>query len=1097
MSLSLKTSRRILATTLLSSLILTGCGADDASKAPEVENQPPTATIAGQNRALERETVILKANAYDIETSNLTYQWQSTSADVELVGANTAEISFVSPEVRNKESFDITLTVTDGDGASVSDTKTFTSEPYTQKLSIFGTVSAGDVVQYPELELTAVNKVAYATIVVEIGDQVETFTGIVGCVENECNAGTNSANNYYIELEIDEDNLDELIKISAIGHDDYNPGLHFVSLMDSYNNIKPIIGRDEFIDSEDYFPVNITNVTTAQFSLIDEALISLNLAELNAENYQTVFDFLYPFANDDVIKAAHILKVVKDYIEYQLPEGIADTLALIQSEELYSALYARVVADTLFYTESRKKMYGSRDLMKYIDTDMDGELDIHDRDADGDGYFNRIEGDELGVYPSPRDFYPEDELAFAPKLKSIDWVDAFPDDNYKDAYFLKTCVLQSIRFNDLVDEELDEQIVELDLHASEFTIMNCAGQTSLADIENLQYFTELTYLDLSNTAISDVSSLQYLTKLTTLKLANINATDFSMLQSLTNLKNIDISLNKVDDASFISNLLLLEDVQLKSIGINDVSVLQNNVKITMLDVSGNNIQNLSPIDDLKSLVSLNASDNSRVSTLPSFTDFNVLQSLDLSGNIDLSNINNLVNLSSSLQTLKITNTKIDTLPDLSSLTGLKTLNLSNNLLNNVQGLTGLSNLEVLNVSFNELGNELANVVTISALPKLVDVNLSNNLLTAVEAFSANNSLKALNLFNNSLSDLSNLSNLSNLTELNLSQNQLINIAPIASLTNLDVLALGDNAIEDISPLSALSKLSQLKLYNNPIVAVEHLLSLAEQSKLPNKLDMSKTLITIEHDEILLSASIQQGSRYVSAQAVTFKKDIDVTYLPHAFDINSLSSSVRGESRIVEREEGTFCLTAPELKFPICWVSPHYDSPHCTAEEGSEVMNCNYTLYPEYDFTIEADFGPQSDFKFIADFKNRDIYSLLGTTFYEDKSTSKFGKALTCSAHTYKEADGFPIEDKDNLTKCTVSSRYIENSISWIQNHELKSIPRCRGIKGETVARCTPTARLVEDDPELGTDTVYSFDVDLSTIGLIERQATSGPGTGAG
>jgi Leucine-rich repeat (LRR) protein len=145
-----------------------------------------------------------------------------------------------------------------------------------------------------------------------------------------------------------------------------------------------------------------------------------------------------------------------------------------------------------------------------------------------------------------------------------------------------------------------------------------------ADIEPLQYMTNLTVLNLGNNQISDISPLAGLTNLTLLQLGSNEITDISPLADLTNLTDLDLGGNKftnIDPLAGLVNLTVLDlNGEFKRLNnylaagtwsmefdgnITDISPLAGLTNLTSLDLVGHKVTDVSPLKGLTNLTSLN------------------------------------------------------------------------------------------------------------------------------------------------------------------------------------------------------------------------------------------------------------------------------------------------------------------------------------------------------------------------------------------------------------------------------------------------------------------------------------------------------------
>lgn len=128
--------------------ILTACGggsSNDNHSTEEPENASPTANAGADQNVEEGVIVQLQGSGNDAEGS-VTFNWtQSAGMSVILSNATTASPNFTAPLLTNPTTLEFTLTVTDSEGVSISDTVLVNiTNTVTANFSVGGTFAGND-----------------------------------------------------------------------------------------------------------------------------------------------------------------------------------------------------------------------------------------------------------------------------------------------------------------------------------------------------------------------------------------------------------------------------------------------------------------------------------------------------------------------------------------------------------------------------------------------------------------------------------------------------------------------------------------------------------------------------------------------------------------------------------------------------------------------------------------------------------------------------------------------------------------------------------------------------------------------------------------
>ena len=273
------------------------------------------------------------------------------------------------------------------------------------------------------------------------------------------------------------------------------------------------------------------------------------------------------------------------------------------------------------------------------------------------------------------------------------------------------------------------------------TSLSAVGM-NISDLTGIQFFTNLTFLDVSRNQLTslDVSSL---TNLESLRVS-INRLTSLDISGLTNIRVLVAGGNQLTslDVSRLTNLETLSVASNQLTSFDDVSGLTNNIR--WLDISVNQLTSLD-VSRLTNLETLSVASNQLtsldVSRLTNLEWLNVgsnqLTSLDVSRLTNLESLHVYRTQLTSLDVSRLTNLKTLyvysnqlTSLDVSRLTNLKTLYVYSNQLTSLD-VSGLTNLEWLFCFDNQLTS-----IDLTGLDSLVDF-IGNNQTLALTLTGAN------------------------------------------------------------------------------------------------------------------------------------------------------------------------------------------------------------------------------------------------------------------------------------------------------------------------------------------------------------------------
>ena len=287
-----------------------------------------------------------------------------------------------------------------------------------------------------------------------------------------------------------------------------------------------------------------------------------------------------------------------------------------------------------------------------------------------------------------------------------------------------------LKYNTVIDENRSnytgDRLEELNKIGE---ILDRGGYIYL-DVDKLRLFNNYTKLDLSNQRLTTLESLEGLTQLTTLNLNSNSLTledekSQEILKSMTNLNNLNLGNNEITSIIAVNSLKKLKFLTLYGNNVNLVEIEDIISNLTQLQVSTETLKTINECDVTKiTTLKLN---NSNVNELPDLSRFKNLTSLNLDGNPNISNFEEVSKITS-LQNLSLMNNNLhERNIDFSKLTNLTNLDLRNNTL----WSEDLENLKVLrnnsNLTINLSNNSIIDATALLELNPNTKINLSGNI----------------------------------------------------------------------------------------------------------------------------------------------------------------------------------------------------------------------------------------------------------------------------------------------------------------------------------------------------------------------------------
>lgn len=342
-SLSQYWRRAKLASIVASALFVTACGGSGSDSAPQPkkeENAAPQLTIVGENQVAEKTALTLTAQATDSDGTITSYQWSHDSElPFVLSGQSSANLSVTSPDLSADLVVNFTVEVTDDSGNTAQKNLPVTFKRNTSKLTLAGKVTDQPIPK--ALVSVQLNSGLFTTEADEKGD-------------------------YSIELTLDESDAEKLIKLKAKGQGEFEH-VEFISQLGSASELQVAAGEDGILQSEENFSVNVTNVTTAEYALLNQIENAFNSSESLEKSKLEI-------NAQAKLELATLIKAIVDNQNVDLPEGINSTLELAKNKQEASAFLTKLKAEQPELVEKTEQaLKADENLIKPVSFSLNGQ----------------------------------------------------------------------------------------------------------------------------------------------------------------------------------------------------------------------------------------------------------------------------------------------------------------------------------------------------------------------------------------------------------------------------------------------------------------------------------------------------------------------------------------------------------------------------------------------------------------------------------------------------------------------------------------------------------------------------------------------------
>ncbi|NCP66353.1 MAG: hypothetical protein GW836_17145 [Paraglaciecola sp.] len=296
--------------TIIAASVLVGCGGSSDSEPEDSTPTPTTNTVpvanndsfAAQFNVANEIMVLTNDSDPDGDTLSIT--------NISYSGAGIAEITGTSISYNPATDFlgteQLTYTISDGKGGEAS-----------------ASVEIDVGIEFTIRGKVTDSPIANANVTVDIGDE-------------QFSATADASGDYQINLRVHSNALVEVIA-QGTGEQAF---VLFTSMLGQVFSLVTAAGDDGVLTKDELTRVNVTNLSTAESVFVKAANDNQPLAS-DAD----LTRLLSQLDSGEVMQAAAAIKLVVDHDNYDLPDGVSDTVAFISNNEILSAFSDAAGAD--------------------------------------------------------------------------------------------------------------------------------------------------------------------------------------------------------------------------------------------------------------------------------------------------------------------------------------------------------------------------------------------------------------------------------------------------------------------------------------------------------------------------------------------------------------------------------------------------------------------------------------------------------------------------------------------------------------------------------------------------------------------------------